>query len=96
MELAPSLSHQQKRIHTVNFRHLIMWGEFNVVSDSAIDTNSLRQRLTNDLHTFITEESLYDVWRSVHGSEKEDTFYPSALHVHSRIDMFLVDQSTLF
>lgn len=82
-----------KWVHSIQIGQLIV---FNAVSDCSIDFTSLRRDHLQDLSALLREEDLYYVWRSMHGSEKDFTFFSSALQVYSRIDMFLVDKTSLF
>lgn len=72
-----------------------MCRDFIAVHHSAIDSTSLSRRRTNELHMLIKEEGLFDVWRNVHGTEKDYTFGSNALNVYSRIDRFLLEQPIL-
>lgn len=84
-----------KRVHSIQVGQLIICGDFKPVSDTSLDSTSSRRKHSQK-SSLTRDEGLYDVWRSIHGSEKDFTFFSTAFHVYSRIDMFLVDRATLF
>lgn len=86
-----------KKVSTMKQGHVIMCGDFNVVPNRELDVSNQTKhsRSRSTLNGFISSSGLYDVWRCQHSSEKDYTFYSNVHHMHSRIDLFLVDKFIL-
>lgn len=81
-------------------RRLVLGGDFNVSPNPRIDTSS-----SHSMHAFCLLEafpqvpaethSLVDCWRVMHVSEKDYSYYATVHGVYTRINLLLVDQSSL-
>lgn len=74
---------------------LLIAGDFNAVVDKTRDRSVGCARSALELRSLINEENLHDIWRYQHGNERDFTYFSSPRRTHSRIDMFLLDSSSL-
>lgn len=79
--------------------HLIVGGDFNVPLIPSEDTSSgtssvtpsARKRISKALH----KAQMIDVWRLLHPTERDYTFYSTPYKQYSRIDYFLIPHAQL-
>lgn len=83
------------KVDTLKRGLLVLCGDFNIIPDPSIDTTRSKKRILTSLQDSIHKEGLYDVWRCLHASERDFTFFSAPHHTYTRIDFFLVDQHTL-
>uniref|UniRef100_A0A3P9I561 Reverse transcriptase domain-containing protein n=1 Tax=Oryzias latipes TaxID=8090 RepID=A0A3P9I561_ORYLA len=78
--------------------HILIGGDFNQVPDDFLDksTNNVKfnTRKGLALNSLKEEIGLVDIWRLVHPSEREYTFYSHSHKSYSRIDYFLISNSS--
>lgn len=77
---------------------ILLGGDFNCVLDPSIDQSPPRGtklRKSLRLSEFCKDLELFDVWRSVHRSGKDYTFFSQPHKTFSRIDLFLSSQGIL-
>lgn len=86
------LNRLMKKISSIKQGSLLLCGDFNVVPDSTMDSNNPSKRQGPDLSSFLRTNSLYDVWRCHHPSNREYTHLSSVHNSYSRLDFFLVDK----
>lgn len=89
-------SHQLRFLHRVIKRtrsslygSMILCGDFNTVVDNVLDVSGQSQSRRPTLSPLLHKEQLYDVWRCLHGSERDYSFYSSRHRSYSRIDLFI-------
>uniref|UniRef100_A0A8C5M552 Endonuclease/exonuclease/phosphatase domain-containing protein n=1 Tax=Leptobrachium leishanense TaxID=445787 RepID=A0A8C5M552_9ANUR len=75
---------------------LILAGDFNVAMDPKIDTSlgesSLPRNILTHIKRTLDRYQLVDVWRALHGTEREYSFYSPVHANYSRIDYFFLSQ----
>lgn len=74
-------------------------GDFNAVLDLKNDTtssNRSKKHLTRTFGTTLREMGMVDIWRKLHPTEKDYTFFSAPHSVHSRIDYFLIGQEDYY
>lgn len=74
---------------------LIICGDFNVVMDRSLDRSQSSHRYAQELNPLVNEEELHDVWRYLHATERDYSYYSTSKRTLSRIDFFLVDSAAL-
>lgn len=86
-----------KRVREVREGYTIICGDFNAIPNKTLDvsaeTPKSRERVT--LSRFMASESLHDVWRCQHSTERDYSYFSSVHRTYSRIDFFLVDKFLL-
>lgn len=89
MKFLRSVLHKANKVRQ---GHLLICGDFNLVTDIHMDTTSAAKRRESPLKQFLATHDLFDVWRCYHGSEKDYTYFSPHHKSYSRIDMFLTDK----
>lgn len=80
-----------KAINKVKYGNLLLSGDFNLTTNPEIDVSSTPRGRRLSLNNWFHEGGLYDVWRCLHASERDYTFYSSRHRTYSRLDMFVAD-----
>lgn len=80
-----------KVISRIKYGDLMICGDFNLTTNPELDTSSPPTKRKVSLHGLFHKENLYDVWRCLHASERDYTFYSSRHRTYSRLDMFVSD-----
>ena len=75
-----------------NLPHSATWDRL-VVNPRASQTKALRD--SKLFRQLTRKHALFDAWRALHPGDRQFTFYSSPHHTHSRIDYFLVNNTTL-
>lgn len=75
---------------------LIICRDFNITPDPSLDSTSHSKCSVQTLLPFIHKQNLYDAWQCFHAGEKDFTYFSSPHRIYTRINLFLVDQQTLF
>lgn len=78
---------------------LIIGGDFNCWLDPVLDRSSSKpiseSKSASFIHNFISEYGLSELWRFLHPTEREYSYFSSVHHSYSRIDYFFIDKSML-
>lgn len=79
---------------------VVIGGDFNLIFNPLIDkfphSTMAPSSHANSLRTLCDEFGLVDVWRSVHPSDKQYTFFSSRHKCHTRIDYFFIPQTDFY
>lgn len=96
-EDAQFFHHLFKQLPDLNSHLLIMGGDFNLCLDPALDRSSVRagysvSKSASCINSFLSEFGISDVWRSLHPTSKQYSFFSHVHHSYSRIDYFFADK----
>lgn len=80
--------------HQLHFLNRLIQKVTEVKKGSLLLGGDFRGRIP-DLGPFIQREDLFDVWRCLHATERDYTFFSGVHSSYSRIDLFLADLSLL-
>lgn len=87
------------RARETRVEELIVCGDFNVVMKRSLDWSAVSHRSAQELNFLAAEEELHDVWRYLHASERDYSYYSTSKKTHTtlppRIDFFLVNSNSL-
>lgn len=93
------ISKTMKKLEKLRKGILILGGDFNLTLDPEMDTSSgktvLSFRAQRHLKKSLRELHLVDSWRTLHGRERDYSYYSRIHNTYSRIDLLLVDQFDL-
>lgn len=81
-----------KKVSKMRKGNLVLCGDFNIVPDQQIDSSSVGRGRPISLCGLLHTEDLYDIWRCLHGNEKDFTFFFHRHKSYSRIDLILADK----
>lgn len=93
-------SHQirflNKAIKKINRQgSLILYGDFNIIPDQALDTSNPSPRHPSHMLNFVQFYDLHDMWRCLHTTDKDYTYFSAPHNLYSQINYFLVDKWVL-
>lgn len=74
---------------------LILGGDFNTVLDPSLDSTTSARKPVSSIFPLLHKYELYDIWRCLHGSERDFTFLSAAHSSYSHIDFFFTDKRSL-
>lgn len=88
-----SNEHQSCFFHRVLKKgYLLLCGEFDLPSDSKMDSTMLSSRPQHSLQPLLFKYDLYDVWRRLHATERDYSFLSTSHRVYTRLGLFLMDK----
>lgn len=80
-------------IATEIYGTLVCAGDFNIILNPNLDTTNRMRKgssIEKQINKLLQELGLLDIWRHLHRSDREFTFFSARHNVHSRIDYFFM------
>lgn len=78
---------------------LILGGDFNCWLDLVLDRSSSNpatvRKSTSHIQSFLSEYGVSDIWRFLHPSTREYTYFSNVHHNYTRIDYFFIDNKLI-
>lgn len=95
----PNFFHELNKTLGETEGQIILAGDFNQVLDPFLDKSKFSgQIMPKDraaIHMISEDMGLVDIWRLIHHSDREYTFYSHCHQSYSRIDMFLISNTII-
>lgn len=80
-------------------RSLIIGGDFNCWLDPVLDRSSSNpaaaRKSSSHIKSFLSDFGVSDIWRFLHPSTKEYSYFSNVHHTYTRIDYFFIDNKLI-
>lgn len=91
--------HLLSNLPDLNIYRLILGGDFNFWLDPTLDRSSTNicsiSKSASFIKTFLSDYGIRNVWRTLHPSDREYSFFSPVHHTYTRIDYFFIDDQLL-
>lgn len=82
----------RKKLEKIKQGELLLRGDFNILPDPQIYSTSFQKHTTASLQPLLHAQNLFDVWRCLHTTERDYSYFSTSHNFYSRIDLFIVDK----